>query len=184
MQELCADINKKQITKKQANDCGIEKESKLKKEPMEVVKKFQEDSFRSSLKSVSSIRNGTLDNQNGEAEEEEKEVKSEDEINGETVEKLRELETETLPPKPMPRSSRSNSVDIFEDRPVAKPRTHKNSLESSQTIILEAFRKSEADDEFIFIEKVQPCVIQSVNPLMPISGGYKVRNLTNSRFLL
>lgn len=98
--------------------------------------------------------------------------------------KMKELENDIAPPKPKPRSSRSNSVDFVEDRPIAKPRTHKNSIDSVQGLLLE---KADEEDGLtgLVIEKIQPCVIQSVNPNMPISGGYKVRlSKTSIRYSL
>ena len=182
MQELCAEIGKKKQIK---NDMIVVSESEktdatCRDLGKSVMSETQVLCGKKNSNSVSkSFGNGTSETEtNGEPDhdsndgEEGKKEKSKGFDDSTTM--------EILPPKPMPRSSRSNSIDVysFEDRPIAKPRTHKNSLESSQSVILETpYKKLESEDDLnILIERAQTCVIQSVNPLMPISGGYKVRN--------
>ncbi|KAK6630379.1 hypothetical protein RUM44_005046 [Polyplax serrata] len=165
LQELCAEINNRKTSRNQTKQPPMERETKPKpKQEPDLLKKIQEDPLREAMKNFNPIRNGTGSNQNGDT--------TGGDFNGEATETLKDLDNDANPPKPMPRSSRSNSVDIYEDRPIAKPRMHKNSLDPSQTFVLDAFRK---DVEEEYSEKFQPAVIQSVNPLMPITGGYKPR---------
>ncbi|KAL0269014.1 UNVERIFIED_CONTAM: hypothetical protein PYX00_010761 [Menopon gallinae] len=159
LQEICTIINKKKV-----NNCENEMirpcvTNEIKS--FEKMMKFEAPEMKntvSAAKETSVSRNGDLTDEDTVCE------------NGKT----RDFENDVAPPKPKPRSSRSNSVDFVEDRPIAKPRTHKNSVDSVQGLLLE--RADEEDGlSGLVIEKIQPCVIQSVNPNLPISGGYKVR---------
>lgn len=176
MQELSLELSKKHEHETEVRDFTFEKLYKSKNETTEDLQNVCEAPFQACLKNLKPVRNGTVGNHNGQTEE--------SIIGGEETEIIKELGNEISPPKPMPRSSRSNSVDFCEDRPIAKPRTHKNSLESSQSIILEVLQKPEAEDDFSAGDRSPPSVIQSVKPLMPVSGGYKVRHSSSKSSLL
>lgn len=200
LQDICLEINKK----KQASKPIIEKEKEKpkKKESVESIKKKYEEPVQVNLKNLKPVKNiEPVEHQNGEnhyqVEEEIEKPKVIETVQPKTIETSqpksigndvggKTVGIDLQPPKPLPRSTRSNSIDLLEDRPVAKPRMHKNSIDSSQPNSLTDYSEMENENNEIerrndlttniVIEKSQPSVIQSVNPNLPISGGYKVRH--------